>query len=176
MQKIIIKNGLNYQRQFSIQFEILQRTLLQGLQVDVDNEPAPEDILCRGDLPLMTNLHSGQMWEWDAIDQRQVIIQTKNDTSFEGNWNPIGEFYSSIFLKLFPSWWLFHCCIYENLEAIVKNGGYPIIKGEFKTYIGLWLLMATCCGWSKARFWDNTPYHPCANLVPFQFLQIMSKT
>ncbi len=58
---------------------------IQGLQIDDDNNPAPKSILGKGELPLMANLHPCQIWGWDGIGQRQVVIHTKTDASFGGD-------------------------------------------------------------------------------------------
>ncbi len=127
-------------------------------------------------ISLAREISLSQHQSWDGINQRQVFIHTKKDASFEGDWNPIEESHSSIFFKLLPIRWLIDCYMHATSEAIVENGGHPITECEFKTYIGLWILMATCCGWSKTKYLDSTPYHPCANPVPFHFSQIISKT
>ncbi len=49
----------------------------QGLEVDDDNEPAPENIPENSQVLVTTNLYPGQTWGWDGIDQKEFIIQTK---------------------------------------------------------------------------------------------------
>ncbi len=51
----------------------------QGLEVDDDNEPAPENIPAKGEIPLPTYDKSLPLavMGWDGIDQREVVIQTK---------------------------------------------------------------------------------------------------
>ncbi len=147
----------------------------QGLEVDDDNEPAPENIPAVGDIPLQTNLYPGQTWGWDGIDQRELVIQTKKDASFEGDWMPVGKKWSEIFFKLFPAVWLFDCCMKATSDAIVASGGQALDKGEFVRFIGLWLLMSTCCGWTREHFWDTTPFNARSNPCPFHFTPLMTR-
>ena len=48
---------------------------------------------------------------WDGINQCEVVIQTKKDASFQGDWTPVGISWSEIFFNLFPAVWLFDCCM-----------------------------------------------------------------
>ncbi len=73
--------------------------------------------------------------------------------------------------KLLPTSWLFDLCMY----ATPDTRGRAISEGEFIWYIGLWILMATCCGWSKAKFWDCSVDNPCTNPMPYQCSQFFAK-
>ncbi len=73
----------------------------QGLEVDNDNEPAPENIPATGEIPLTMNLYPGQSWGWDENNQRGVVIQTKKDVSCENDWLTIGKPYIDIFQAIF---------------------------------------------------------------------------
>ncbi len=69
----------------------------QGLEVDDNNEPAPENIPAAGEIPLTTNLQPGQSWGWDGIDEREVVVQTKKDASLENDWTPVGKSWLEFF-------------------------------------------------------------------------------
>ncbi len=76
------------------QAEDIELVRNQGLEVDDDNQPAPENV---PEPPMTTNLYAGQTWGWDGIDQREVVINTKNDASFENGWTPVGKSWMEIF-------------------------------------------------------------------------------
>ncbi len=124
-------------------------------------------------IPLQTNLFPGQTWGWDGIDQREVIIQTKN-ASFQGDWMPVGLSWSEIFFKLFLAVWLFDCCMKATSDAIVESGGQALQKGKFVRFMGLWLLMSTCCGWMQEDFWDAKPFNVRSNPCPYHFASLMT--
>ena len=147
-----------------------------GLGVDDDNEPALENISENNQVPITTNLYPGQTWGWDGIDQQELVIQTKKDASFQNDWSPHGKLWVDIVFKLFPAAWLFDCCMKATSTAIVYIGNQALNQGELIWYLGLWLLMVTCSGWSKADFWDKKPYNPRSNPCPYQFSLLMNKT
>ncbi len=70
----------------------------QGLQVDDDNQPSPENIpINENEIPLTTNLYLGRKWGWEVINQHEVAIQTNIDAAFENGWSPSGKSWMDIF-------------------------------------------------------------------------------
>ncbi len=68
-----------------------------GLEVDDDIQPAPKNVPEGNQPPMTTNLYAGQTWDWDGINQWEVVINTKNDASFENGWTPVGKSWMDIF-------------------------------------------------------------------------------
>ncbi len=92
----------------------------QGLEVDDDNEPAPENIPTNyaNEVPLTTSLYPGQRWGWDGIDQREVAIQTKNGAGFENGWSPAGKSWMEVFFICFLP---FGCLIVAWLRHLLQS-------------------------------------------------------
>ena len=151
----------------------------QGLDVDDDNAPAPENDpnIAGNNTPAATNngLFPGQKWGWDRLDRRKTAGIIDVDASFATGWSPLGKTYYEIFLYLFPMHWVEDVLLAETNSALRAIKCTPIELGEFECYIGLWLLMAcTGKGFSKDAFWK--PYDELTNPCPYNFNKYMSQT
>ncbi len=82
----------------------------QGIEVDDDNKPAPENIPNDNQVPININLYPGQAWGLDGIDQLELVIKTKKVRVLRKNGLPMGN-HGWIFSNLFPAVWLFDCYI-----------------------------------------------------------------
>jgi hypothetical protein len=70
--------------------EDIALVLGQGLDVDDDNEPAPENFSqAGGPAKTDTGLYPGQSWGWDGLDPRQTSNIQHCQPSFNNDWNPI---------------------------------------------------------------------------------------
>lgn len=78
----------------------------QGLNVDDDNAPAPENIPT-ANAPAQANdgLYPGQSWGWDGTDPRRASYPTDRNPGFHDGWTPNDKSWAEIFLKLFPRQW-----------------------------------------------------------------------
>ncbi len=92
------------------------------------------------------SLYQRQTWGWDGIDKREVAIQTKNGAGFENGWSPAGKSWMDDFFNLFPTIWLFDCCMDATSAIIKAQGGKSLNNKEFICWLGVWLLIATCSG------------------------------
>lgn len=45
----------------------------------------------------------------------------------------------------------------------------PLTAGEFQCYIGIWILVLSCSGWSQNDFWSSREYYQKINACPFNF-------
>ncbi len=52
----------------------------------------------------------------------------KNYASFEGDWMPTGQSWSAIFFKLFPTVWLFDCCMHAMSQVTMENGWRALLE------------------------------------------------
>jgi hypothetical protein len=79
----------------------------QGLDVDDDNEPAPENIPQEGDATAEedTGLYLGQRWGWDSLDPRRTSNVQDQMPSFTHEWNPKTATPYEMFKRLFPWTW-----------------------------------------------------------------------
>ena len=59
----------------------------QGLEVDDDMEPAPDNVPLV-DTPADNTLFEGQTWGWYGIDSCAIVAQNQNEPSFKNGWIP----------------------------------------------------------------------------------------
>ena len=128
----------------------------QGLMVDDDNDPAPENIPNENNTNIEKNK---QTWGWLGLDNRRVagidvdveptLRKVKTSELFDIS-------YASLFVKFFGEDFLDDVILKgtnENME-----GRFEITKGELLRYLGLWLLIATYGGCFRRRdFFASTP-------------------
>ena len=58
----------------------------QGLVVDDDNEPTPENI--PQEQVTFSRLFDGQSWGYNGFDRRATSVLVNQEPSFQGGWNP----------------------------------------------------------------------------------------
>ena len=129
-----------------------------GLDVDDDNEPAPENIPDEDPLPELN-----QTWGWDGIDHRAVgnhmnVKPVLTHRLGELPRDPSQEAIASLFMTLFPTAYL------ENtiLKATNKNldaGVLEVTMGELLRFIGIWLFLATTAGFPRRDYFSKQPVH-----------------
>jgi hypothetical protein len=70
----------------------------QGLAVDDDNEPAPENISDANTQSInITQPKEGQTWGWDGIDRRVVAGANNSKPTFKDGWSPMGKTFLEVF-------------------------------------------------------------------------------
>ena len=142
----------------------------QGFDVDDDNRPAEENVPTNsGPVANDAGLYPGQKWGWNGFDQRRINTPHDAKPSFHDGWTPLGKTWLDIFLLLFPVVWLRDVLLYQTSAALMEEGNPPLTFGELIRYIGLWLLMATCSGWTLDDFFSTKKrderHRPC----PYNF-------
>ncbi len=147
----------------------------QGLEVDDDNEPAPENVPRLGENSNHDNLNEGQSWGFDFIDQRAITGVVDQSPMFQGGWNPKKKSMVDIFVKLLPWDFFLSTIIAHTSNALVLEKMSPLTDGEFLRYIGLWFLMATVSGFSRTDYWSTENFDEKTNPRPFHFAPLMSK-
>ncbi len=63
----------------------------------------------------------------------------------------------------------------QTLSALVDEHLPPLTESEFLCYIGIWILMSTCSGWSQSDFWSTKDYDERTNACPYNLTDKMSK-
>ena len=128
----------------------------QGLDVDCDNEPAPENLPEVGDAINLQN-PPVQQWGWDGQCNRAVTAAQNHRPSIIGIHGVMLEVisYVSMFLIFFPKNYL------ENVvcKLTSDNCEAPLTFGEFLKYIGIWLLIVKNSSGNIDRklFWSKKP-------------------
>ena len=132
----------------------------QGLDVDNDNEPAPENIPAPGAPSTADNgLYKGQAWGLNGLDYRRAFTDDDVRAGFKGGWSPNGRSYADIFLHLFMIKWLKEVLLVLIIKSLVAGRERSLLYGELLWYIGLWLLMATYgVGFLRKNFWTLKEY------------------
>ena len=156
--------------------EDIAMVLNQGLDVDDDNAPAPENVpTTNGPTTDTDGLYDGQRWGWDGLDPRRTSGVQDHAPKFTGDWDPKGTSTYEMFKKLFPWNWFHATCFMKTNEALTDQNLKPITLGEFIRFFGLILLINTGAGFKQDDFWS--PYDEKKNpSVPYNLNRYMSKT
>ncbi len=93
---------------------------IQGLEVDDDNEPAPENVpdktgVC--DRSGLVGAH-GQKWGWDGIDEQVLRCPSNPEPGCSKSWSPLGKTSLESFMLLFPMNWLIDMCLKKHQKHL----------------------------------------------------------
>jgi hypothetical protein len=150
----------------------------QGLAVDDDNEPAPENIPTE-DAPVAADdnngLYENQQWGWEGIDQRRINYAVDQPPQFHDGWSPKNKSWYDIFIMLFPFTWLQMVLLEMTSKSLHAVGEAELTLGELLRYLGLWMLMATVNGFKLDDFWSSNEYSPEENPCPYNFKRYMTR-
>ena len=136
--------------------EDIQHMRSLGLDVDDDNDPAPENIPDHEPLA-----ETNQTWGWNGLDYRAL----KNGTNVrpvlchglnEIPADPCRRTLLSLFMTLFPMEYLEE----HILKATNKNldpGVTEISLGELLRFFGIWFFLATTAGFPRRDYFSKTP-------------------
>jgi hypothetical protein len=176
----VVDNGVEIDREVlrsTNRQEDIDFVRAQGLDVDDDNDPAPENIPQADDAVASSDdgLYDTQTWGWNGVDERRIVCPNDVDPGFNGSWSPLRKSLMDIFLMFLPHVWLFNVCMKHTSDALEKQRMQPLHRQEFLRYIGLWLLMSTCIGWTREQFFDTGLRDPEGNSAPYDLGQYMSK-
>ena len=108
----------------------------QGLEVDDDMEPTPENV------PLVNTtaadtLFEGHTWGWDGIYRRDVVAQNQNEPSFKNGWTPQRLYYINILLQYLPLKWLIIFPITSKYMDTKEDDIAQSTYGDLLRYLGL---------------------------------------
>ena len=101
----------------------------QGMEVDDDMEPVPENV------PLAENPYSETQfevhkWGWDGINRRDVVAQNQHEPSFKNGRTPQSLSYINILLHWPPL---------KRLRIVLLPPKYRAMKGGRYCYIYMWI-------------------------------------
>jgi len=146
----------------------------QGLNVDDDNDPAPENIPT-ADAPIGNEddgLFPGQSWGVDSfVDPMNNNGWTK-PPGFNEDFNIRTASWLDLFIFLFPITWFKTVLIPKTNENLQSD----VTFGEMLRYIGLRLRMASVGGaFSKDDYWSTREFDGEDEACPYNFRPLMSK-
>ena len=150
-------------------FEDIALVRAQGLHVDDDNEPAPENV----PTPNQMQVDNAGKWGWDGTCRRRLLGGVNTRATLN---NISGVALSclshvQVFLIFFPKVFLTDVII----AATNKNLEVATTLSEFLVFIGLWLVIvkATPGRMPKSEFWSTSPIDRKKG-APFRLGDIMS--
>ena len=144
------------------------------MEIDDDMEPDLDNVPSV-DTPAAYTLCEGQTWGWDGIDGRAVLAQNQNEPSFKNGWSPQSLSYIDIFLHCLPFKWFRIVPIPSTTRAMTEADIASLTLGYLLRYLGLLLLMYTCSGWKREKFWSVDPFDQEANPRPYRLGEFMPK-
>lgn len=149
------------------------RTLrASGVDVDDDNEPAPENVPAEGTVP-QEEPPQNNTWGWSGFCPRRGQGFGERKPHIRGL---AGVVLSSMtllhmYLAFLPRKFIEEVLLVETNKVIE---GQPLEFGEFLRWLGLWYLIATThCG-SRRDFWSGMPVDLFQG-APFRLHDLMSR-
>ena len=140
----------------------------QGLDVDCDNDPAPENVPTEEPI-----VNIEQEWGWSGTCNRATTAAQNHRPSIVGIHGVTLEVMSMIGMLLIflPRNYLEHVVC----KLTSKKLSTPLTFGELLRYIGLWLLLTKNCTGNVDRklFWSKKPPSRKSG-APFRFNDLMS--
>ncbi len=140
----------------------------QGLAVDDDNKPAPENV--PDSQVVFSRLFDSQSWGYDGIDRRRASVPIDNQPTFQGGWTAKNKILMEVFLKMLPYNFFKTVVLEKTSSALVENKFLALGEGEFLRYISIWLLMLTCSGWSRNDFWSTAKFDKQSNACSYNLM------
>ena len=142
-----------------------------GVEVDDDNDPAPENIPLEGNPP-QESLQDNA-WGWSGFCPRRVQGFGERRPSINGL---AGVALSSVtilhmFLIFLPRRYIEEVLLVATNSAIE---GQPVSFGEFLRWLGIWYLLATNHCASRQEYWSSMPIDMFQG-APFRLHDIMSR-
>ena len=114
----------------------------QGLEIDDDMEPDPENVSSVY-TPAYYMLFERQIWGWGGIDSRAVVAQNQNYYSFKTFWSPQSLYYLDIFLHCTPLKWLIIVLLPSTSRAVKEAYINLLTLGDLLSYLDSCTLMST---------------------------------
>jgi hypothetical protein len=146
----------------------------QGLDVDDDNEPAPENIPAAGArIDNTTNLH-GQEWGWGGTCHRktkhhldvdpQILNYSRSDLCNQTKLD--------MFLLFFPIDYFEDVLVKETSLTLVRQAHNPLSMGELVRFFGCIFFMSCFSGVDRRDFFSSDPIS-LATGAPYRLTQFM---
>jgi Transposase IS4 len=130
-----------------------------GIQVDDDNQPAPENA---EQVPVDNGIY--QPWGFQGFCPRRTLGHTKHAAQLLQH---TGAFdHQSMWEHLFPTIWVRTVLLPATNKEL--NDDNQLTYGEFLRWLGLWFVMATTEGCQRRDFWSTTPISMYEG-APFRF-------
>jgi hypothetical protein len=156
----------------------------QGLDVDDDNDPAPENIPVRGAPAESDENPHGQEWGWGGTCHRKsqhhsdVNAQVVNHCKAE----LIGMTKLQMFLLFFPIAYLDSVVTMQTSLTLQRQAHKPLSFGEFIRFLGCILFMSCFSGLDRKDYFssapitmeEGAPYRLTMYMPGYRFEQIMS--
>jgi hypothetical protein len=155
--------------------EDIRTVLAQGLAVDDDNAPAPENVpeITQTPRDESSGLFEGQRFSWNGVCQCKLMTNQKLLPGFN-NWRPGSKTSFDFFLQLVPIEW-FKTSVVENTSDSLRAAGLqPTSFGKMCRFLGLWLLIATVVGFPRRDFFTNRDYDEKNAPCPYRLAKYMS--
>jgi hypothetical protein len=123
--------------------EDIAQVRAQGLEVDNDNEPAPENVLTMNiSVDPTTGLFQGQCFHWNGACQRKLLTNQKLPATFN-SWSPMYKTMYEMWFMFFPLSWLIDVCI-ENTSKSLMDAGHTLTNlGELTRFLASFSLHFT---------------------------------
>ncbi len=103
------------------------------------------------------------------------MVPVKQEPSFQGGWKLAKKSLLQVFKKMVPYKFYMDVILEQTSSCLVDEHLPHLTEGEFQQYIGVWLLVSTCSGWSQYDFWSTKEYNRKTNACPYNFKDKMSK-
>ncbi len=101
----------------------------QGLLVDDDNDPAPENIPQQQ--VSFATLFDDQSWGCNRIHGRASSVPFNQEPSFQGGWRPAKKSLLDVFKKMVPYKFYLDIVVELTSSALVAQKLPPMTEGEF---------------------------------------------
>lgn len=163
-ERVLLSTSLVFHAQNRSEDIALVRS--QGLMVDDDNDPAPENVPSNNERTQKKDGKSqteveknGQQWGWSGLDNRRIAgndIDVKPSLPMLFGMEILNLTYAELFMKFLGEEYIENVLL-PRTEANMDSP-WKVTMGEFQRYLGLWLLIATYGGChGRAEFFATTP-------------------
>ncbi len=72
--------------------------------------------------------------------------------------------------KMLPYDYYLGAVVKSTSKALKDLKQDPLKEEDFLCYIGMWLLMSACSGWSRKDFWLSKPFDEKIQACPYNLL------
>ena len=141
----------------------------QGIEVDDDNEPAPENVPAQGEAPLPGN----GRWEKPTVCSRRANnFQNLAGKFTNHRWDKIADYNElELFRMCFPEEWLVNVCIPMTNKGLAKK----VDLQEFYVFLGCIFFMSCYQGIPDREMWWSTKPIDMFDGAPFRLNAYMSR-
>ena len=160
----VVGEVLNGQSEINNTLEALRGVV----DIDDDNEPAPENLPAPTDDPVG---YLSTDWGHNGFCFRRMNNMTEHRARLKFPCDPTtSSYYLHLFEGLFPKELVLLIIdkVNDNIE------GEKVSYGEFLRWLGLWLLMSTVDGTDRRSFWSTKEVDPFDG-APFRLTEYMSR-